>query len=290
MGRISKADRKKIFQENIAGVEKEDFASSFDKMKLIGDEEKRNLLPFKKLCTNEIKNYFYLHFMTNKTCNVFNVDILSQSNNLNFDLKTFLCTNSKFLKSVDIIPKTYFRNKYLNTKDESILLLMPIIRDKCYQLYNQFVKPLEKDLDRAHYLVKHNIKVFEGYDVSREVFFSEIIASLENFIKSYLKYTIDLPGFSEICAEDLNFIHKELALTILTLCTNKYYINGECYFMYGNIQQSKKWIYELVGTKAGNYIFDFQKKFQNLNLTEYEIALIIPFLLTSIGRLFNNIL
>jgi hypothetical protein len=283
MGHIS-ADRIKLFEEKIITEEiKEDIASSFNKMKLIGFEEEKKLFPFKQYFTNEIKNQFYLYFKSNKISNVFNVDILADSHNLNFDLKTFLYKNSNVFKSVDLIPRTYFTKKYLNTSDESILVLMPIIRNKCYQLYKQFVKPFEKDLDQAHFLVKNNFKVFEGHDVRKEVLFVQIIASLENFIKYYLKYTIDLPGFNKICIEDLNFIYKEFTLTILTLCTNKYYINGECYFMFGNIRQSKKWIYELVGIRAGNYVFDFQKKFQNLNLTEYEIALIFPFVLTSIG-------
>ena len=294
MGRISQADKRKLFQENVihetGGEKKDDFTSSFNKLKLIGVEEEQKLLPFKQYCTNEIKKQFYLYFKPNETFRVFDSSIDILADNFNFNLKSFLFKNSNFFKSVDIMPKTYFTNKYLNTKDESILVLMPIIRDKCYQLYNQFAKPLEKDLDRARFLVKNNVKIFEGHDVSKEVFFREVACNLKIIIENYLKYTSDLPGFNKICVQDLNFIHKEGTLIVLLLCTNKYYINDECYFMHGNIQQSKKWIYELVGAKAGVYVFDFQKNFQNLNLTEYEIALIIPFLLTSIGKLINNLL
>ena len=112
------------------------------------------------------------------------------------------------------------------------------------------------------------------------------MGTIEMNIKNYLTFIYLLPGFTKICLEDYSKIHRQNYVVFRFLFGNKFIINNECYARFGNIQFSRKWIYEFLGTKMGNYIFYVQKKITNLNLTNYETALIFPYVLLSVNGKF----
>ena len=146
------------------------------------------------------------------------------------------------------------------------------------------MEPLEKNLEQAQFLVNNNINEFPGCNTTKEHFMSSLLKTLGVYIKSYLMYAKDLPGFNKLCVEDLDTIHKEYCILIFTLYSNKLYINNECYLIFGDVQLTKKRMSLFVGNKAISYIFNFHKKLKDLNMTGYELSLLAPFLLTSTGK------
>ena len=296
MGRISQTDKEKLAvlnknYEKYGAYSKtdDDLIKKLDNMKLLSYEDEKKMMPIMNLYKEKMRKEMFLCFEQYKNSFKLYNDI-DQSNIGSFDLnKMFYSFPNKPFKCQlnEIIPKTFFTNSLLNTNDESILMFLPLLRDKCYQLYNQLIKPFEPVFERVQYIIKNKMRLFRNDNISREDLLSSMFNSLNEFIKSYLNYTNQLPGFNNIGMEDLNIIHKEYSMIIFFLNTNKFYIDDECYFVFDNkIQFSRKLITDTVGLKACEYVFDFQKKFKSLNLTTYEICLLFPFLLTSIGKFY----
>ena len=233
-------------------------------------------------CKEAMFREFVVYYKSNEPVKLFDIEpVIIQ----NFDYKTLLNTNSKIFKpNTDIIPDTYFTSKLKNTQNESLLILIPLLRDKCYQLYKVLMEPLEKNLEQAQFLVNNNIREFPGCNAPKEQVMSSLLKTLGVYIKSYFLYAKDLPGFNKLCIEDLDTIHKEYCILVFTLFSNKLYINNECYLIFGDVQLTKKLMSLFVGNKAINYIFNFHKKLRDLNMTGYELSLLSPFLLTSTGK------
>ena len=103
-------------------------------------------------------------------------------------------------------------------------------------------------------------------------------------LKAYLPYAELLPGFDNICTNDLITTLNDSLPVIFGLLATKLFINDECYLQHDGIQFTKKWMIEFVGADLADGIFNFHNKINELSLTNQEIALLIPFVLTSPGK------
>ena len=280
MGRISQKDKLKLMNAIDAPNEIKFENNLSHNLKLNNfNQEKLKILPILQQCNEVFNREFLKSYKPAHHTTTVNQSLLCK-----IDLNQLLCSVSMPFKFLDIVPKTYYTQNLINSQEENILLLLPLLRDKCYQLYNHLISPFELGLENAFYLIKNNIKIFPGQDATREEFISSVFAFNENFIRNYISYTSELPGFARICLEDLTSIHKELILVILFLCTSKYFVNDECYLMMCNIQLTRNRICDMLGFESCEYIFSFHRFFQNLNLTSNENALLIPFILSSLGK------
>ena len=297
MGRISQRDKAKllvsnakatnetngstisIFSRNNENENNAEFITDFSNMNLWNYEEEKQFLPLNIFYIDQIKNGHYIYYQTNQDFKLFDINYINgqkkavESSIFEFNFK-------------DIIPRNSFTNELLNKEFENLLVSITVLRNKVYFLYTQLMKPFEGDIDRANYLVKNNITVFDGHDATKEQFFMNFMGTIEMNIKGYLTFVYQLPGFNKICLEDFYKIHRQNYFVFRFFFGNKFVINNECYAMFGSIQFSRKWIYEFLGTKMGNYIFYVQKKITDLNLTNYETALIFPYVLLSVNGKF----
>ena len=280
MGRISQKDKLKLMTA-IDTPNKIKFENNLSDNSKVNDlnQEKLRILPILQQC-NEVFNREFSK--SHKPAH--HITTVNQGLLCKIDLNQLLCSVSLPFKFLDIVPKTFYTQNLINSHEENILLLLPLLRDKSYQLYNQLTSPFELGLENAFYLAKNNIKIYPGQDASLEEFISSAYAFNEHFIKNYIIYTSELPGFARICMEDLTNIVKSMILVVLFLCTSKYFVNDECYLMVCDIQLTKNRICDMVGSESCEFIFSFHRFFQNLNLTSNENALLIPFILSSLGK------
>jgi hypothetical protein len=286
LGRYSEGDKKRYKDPNFVEIQaskmgNNDYISCLNRLSLIDDAHKNNMsLIINHFGENFKKEFVFYAHQTNMH-SLFDKDL----NNLkiNFDFKQFMDSNIGVLKQSDIIPKTYFTSSYINNSNESFLVLLAIIRDKCYQLYNQLTKPFDQMYERAKELIRNKVTDFEGRNASKEDVYAKFLNVMTIHVKEYLLYTKDLPGFSKICINDLNAIHAENMAPMFTLKFHKLHINGECYLMADDIQITRKWSNEIAGIKATDFVFDFHQKLSDLKLTDQEMSLIFPFIMTSTG-------
>jgi hypothetical protein len=255
---------------------------SMNKLSIYDESKGKNISLILENTSKHFKyfNDFLIYQDQNDLFEMFNINLNQYKE---FDLKKFLNVDYQLFKSSEIIPKTFFTNMYINSHDENILILLTLIKDKTYQLYKEYTKIFESQLERANYLVKHNITIYDGHDATLDQAWNAVFKYHSEHIKDYMIYTKELPGFNKICAEDLASIHRENITLIAMLRCQMLIIKGESYFVSDNIQFCKSWTRKLFGEKACIHVFKLHTSFEDLHLTDNEMALVIPFILTSTG-------
>lgn len=189
-------------------------------------------------------------------------------------------------ESSTIITNMPFNDLFL-TESDNILLLLTLIRDKVHQLYIELTKPNEMYIERAKELIKNNIKIFEGHDAPEKEVYDAYMEDMQNHAQIFVSFVKNLPGFNNICQKDLTSIINGNLPNLLGFKITKLYINGESYFcMKNNLQLTRDWHIRLFGEAHSNAIFEFHNKLSSLKLTNQEMSLLIPFILTSIGKIF----
>jgi hypothetical protein len=247
MGRISKQKKKEFILKNMNKEEEEDNEMPTDENK----EEtyqllNETLLPVPKSSRNRIK--FRLD------------DILPSTMNAK------LCLTNQMLGSH--------------------LFAASLLRDTARQTYTNYLAYLKPDEEKALVLASQNGRATQpGSDATlREVWFclmNEIATSCHRFFN----LLSSMPGFSELCPQDITKLIKENFVCIKVLETIKFYINDELYHhLSGSIQFSKKWMLSTIGPEVTAYIYDFVRTVKNMGLTESELSLIIPFILLQTGK------
>lgn len=205
----------------------------------------------------------------------------------NLDLEFFFKNQSKLYESSTIITNMPFNELFFQTETDNILLLLTLIRDKVHQLYIDLTKPNEMYLQRAKELIKNNIKIFEGHDAPEKEVYDAYMEDMQNHAHIFVSFVKNLPGFNNICQKDLTSIINGNLPNLLGFKITKLYINGESYFcMKNNLQLTRDWHIRLFGEAHCNAIFEFHNKLSSLKLTNQEMSLLIPFILTSMGKIF----
>ena len=253
MGRISQRDKAKLLVSNAKATNESNDSTisiisrnnqdqnnaelmiDFNNLKLLDFKEEKQFMPVHLFYIEQIKNGHYIYYQTNQDLNLFDINYI-------YDQKKVVESSIFQLNYKEIIPKNSFTNELINKELENLMVSITVLRNKVYYLYTQLLKPFERDIERANYLVKHNITVFDGHDATKEEFYKSFMGTIGMNIKNYLTFIYHLPGFTKICLEDYSKIHRQNYFVFRFLFGNKFIINDECYAMFGNIQFSRKWI------------------------------------------------
>jgi len=93
-----------------------------------------------------------------------------------------------------------------------------------------------------------------------------------------------LPGLNELNICDLATIIKRGFIDFHVVTFSKLFINGESYlFLSDKYQFTRKWMIKIRGKEKTDIKFQAAEALNSLNLTIHEKALLIIFLLTTIG-------
>ena len=231
----------------------------------------------RKNIENHLK--IFEHRKTNKRCLKEREKYIKE----NYDLDFFFKSQLKLYQSSLIITEKSYHDLFFNMENENILFLLTIIRDKVYQLYIELIKPLEKNIEQAHELIKNKIKTFEGHEVTKEKAWQCHITEMKNQAQLFVTYGKSLPGFNNISSRDFTAIIGDNLAVLVGFKITKLYIKDECYYIIDHIQMCKYWQRRFFGEAILNNILDFHHKLNNLKLSNHELALMIPFVLTSTG-------
>jgi hypothetical protein len=201
--------------------------------------------------------------------------------NENFDY--FFKYQPIFSEPATLVPQTSFTSLFMDSENINFVFLISMIRDKVYHLYVNFTKCLEKNLEIYKMLTDKNIKIFSGSDASKEEAWSCYLTNIQHHIKSYIKFSKELPGLNYLTIRDFNAILNDNLPILFGLKITKLYTDKEGYFMMGDIQLTRKWLTKFFGKTMCECIFEFHRQIKNLKLTDQELALLFPFILTSLG-------
>ena len=230
-------------------------------------------------CVENFKKQFFSYYKPFESSRIYDIFTNDAKNYQFFDIGVDLNSNKQ------MIPKTYFTERFINTEKENYLYFLNSLRLKVYQNYMDYISPLHKDIERAKYLIQNNIKIFNREGLTKDEFMEAFLGTLADDINQSISFLTKLPGFNQICGNDCNIMFKEYFYMMVIIRTNIVYFNGEIYLMLrNNVQLTKQWALIILGENASNYIIDVHEKLKNLNLSPQETSLIYPFMLTSIGK------
>ena len=202
----------------------------------------------------------------------------------NFDTKKFFKSNYKLFRAPCLIDQKFFNDLFINSEKENILFILSIIRDKCYQSFIEHTQSLQKNVAFVKDTLKKRLPLNDNPPMTKDEAWGHFLKALSDIIISYVAFTRELPGFNILDKEDFTvIINFNIPFTLPVLISNLF-INNESYINYNKKFVTKKYMDQFFGLKISNYMFDFHRKFNNLSLTNQEIALLIPFILTSSGN------
>jgi hypothetical protein len=186
-----------------------------------------------------------------------------------------------------LICHSNFTNVYLNTYNENILFVLTLLRDKCYQMFVEARKPLEPSYRRALQLVRtpaHLRPPAPGNELSADKVWTLVCAMLGQHVSRLAAYCQKLPGFDRIDLTDLATIIDQHTFAAIGLINSHLFIDGENYLMLNpDVQLTRHLMQKVLGPRFVCQIFTYHDNVNALGLSVYEIAAILPLILTSPG-------
>lgn len=172
----------------------------------------------------------------------------------------------------NILCDTVYKERLLNTDAEGNIIFLSFLKDKVYQVYNKHLR-ISKEL------IKIGKELFQSNrDKTNENFRPQAMIEHKRVLTDYV---FDLPGFDKILSNDLALVLCEKLFYIFGIRHNDLIINDECYLVESESQISTKWMEKTHGRALVEYMIEFHRIFNALNLTYNEISLIIPIILTT---------
>lgn len=182
----------------------------------------------------------------------------------------------------NLLAKSLFIDSYINTSNENILFVLTLLRDKSYQLYKEHTREYDSQHESALGLANKGLKI--KFSVNKEAvsqFWKKDLVFLSNHARSLIIHFKNIPGFNRMCAKDQSSTINDRLFTILLFYTSKLFINGEFYLMIAeNIPINKEACLCIFGEYFTKQFFEFQIKLNSLCLTDHELALLVPFVLS----------
>ncbi|RNA07521.1 nuclear receptor subfamily 1 group D member 1-like, partial [Brachionus plicatilis] len=165
--------------------------------------------------------------------------------------------------------------------DDTYHIISSLLSDKIYQIYIDHNEPVAKLLDRASILINNQVNVFVGWDANVKQVWDGLLESIPAQVKSLIGICRDTPGLNELAQKDLTNLVNNRLFDYFLLKHSPLFINGESYLMLPNmIQYTRTWMLRIIGQEMVETIFRFAEEFNSLKMTNKEIALMYPFVLT----------
>ena len=140
----------------------------------------------------------------------------------------------------------------------------------------------ESMMERATYLRSNKITLYDGHNASKDNVINACKGMLAKHTKDYINLIQNIPGLMDcIDLNDLVILAEDNLLVIFGLKSTHLFIENEFYLFNEGVQISKKWMDYLLSHEMSNKVFEFHERFNSLRLTDNEVALLIPILITS---------
>nr|ASL70617.1 nuclear receptor [Brachionus koreanus] len=173
-------------------------------------------------------------------------------------------------------------NSTLETYLQKDRLVFAILRDRCYQLYVQYTIKYEKQYERALRVLRKLEASLVNENLPKAVIWEYFLKETSYHTKTSLNYVKQLPAFETINSHDLIKILDYNIFLLLGLRVHMLFINGEQYMIHeNNVQFNRNNMYKCFGIDLTNRIMYYHARLNTLNLSNLEICLLIPYLLSS---------
>ncbi|CAF0706841.1 unnamed protein product [Brachionus calyciflorus] len=185
----------------------------------------------------------------------------------------------------DIKSKTdSFKNEYYLTSDKNQMIEIHHLKDHVHEIYIETSKEWDSHVHIAKVIESSGQK--RSYNFNEDFIFflnQENLKCFHSHTKRLLKIIQNLPGFLDFEKDDLKIIMNTHFFTTLCLTQIKLYRNKDFYYMMGeNVQLNWEIFKVMFNERVSGSVFCFFSCLKSLDLTEKELGLLIPFVLSSI--------
>lgn len=162
---------------------------------------------------------------------------------------------------------------------------LSILRDKCFQLYQEVMTDYDWQLNRALCLIQKGVRLdLFRYHLMKDDVWQSYCAEIFSFTKKFIKFVQNTPGFNQFDSKDLAILIKHRLFTCYGLFLTYLVIDGDLFMMLDSKIQSSRFLMEKVYSKpVSDIIFDIHERIHSFNLTKKELAVFITWLLVSEG-------
>ena len=229
--------------------------------------------------------------------------MMSSSSILNdrrFTLMSDLLNIHKTFKSPSsLLPCTrlsvaYDQSTGENRLDESIQIIMSLLGNRVYQIFVEHsseVRELRAEVKRLMTAcgVRRQSPLLGRDQVTLADVWDGLLEGIPKCVKGLIAVARQLPGINELNTKDFTAIINSHLFNYYLIHYSSLYIDGENYnLLSNNIQYTRHWMLKVIGEDMVDALFAWTEKFNELELTAREIALILPYLLTTPGNKIIN--
>ena len=219
------------------------------------------------------KELFILH---KKNSNFVNLHETENYIRKNFNLDEFFRSNPSLYESAKHLTGASLEDLFLKNENEHVLYILVIVREKVVRAYDEFLKPFEIN------------EAFRNESNDKQVSLDEALRLFkECFIESssqLIPYIKELPGFEDLSQNDLSMLSSRNWHMLFSFKFAKLFKDNEFYLILNEIQITHDLLNKMFGNIIIDSLFEFEKILNNINLTNYETALLIPYFLTIDGK------
>lgn len=176
--------------------------------------------------------------------------------------------------------------------DDSIQIILALLINRVYQIYVEHSREITEMLSEVKRLIAANgvrrSSPLLGRDqVTLADVWDGLLEGIPKCVKGLIAMARELPGINELNTKDFTAIINSHLFNYYLLRFSPLYIDGENYnLLSNNIQYTRHWMLKVIGEDMVDALFAWTEKFNELELTTREIALLFPYLLTIPGKLF----
>lgn len=174
---------------------------------------------------------------------------------------------------------SHTHNNALVQLDDEEFQLIRYLRWSTSQTYRRYSTRAQQMSFRMNQMIDDNICEYPGDHASISEFLHSLRLCCQMYTRATVVYVQEIPGMKNINRNDLQklIFHRSFDFFVLKH-HNLYHDNGQSYVLAPDgLQMTRRWMDSFHGQTLTDAIFEFSRRFRDLNLSESEFALVLPF-------------
>ncbi|CAF1057702.1 unnamed protein product [Rotaria sordida] len=180
-------------------------------------------------------------------------------------------------------PMTYTVSDY----DEASFIRY--LRTKMLDLYNTYDSCTTQLVERMDSMINHQITEFHDNHSSLHDIWAGLTDAIPFHVKNLISFSREMPAINEIDFDDFHKIMNNRLFDFWLIKHAPLIRNNESYIILPNgLQYTRQWMNRIIGEEIVEAMFELARKYNELNLTQEEYALIFPVIICAEDTTLND--